>query len=84
MCSLEERPGIGYVSIHLTFERSGLGLRRKNTLPSFLGVPHRGRKFALLTILFLPAGALILEAVNNSLTEHEKKCLLVVENKRKQ
>ena len=48
-------------------------------MPSVLGVPHRGRKFALLTILFLPAGALILEAVDNSFTEHEKKCLLEVE-----
>ena len=46
-------------------------------MPSFLEVPHRGRKFALLTILFLPAGALILEAVDNSFTEHERKCFLI-------
>ena len=84
MCSLKERPGIGYVFIHLTFERSGLGLRRKKHFAEFSRSTPRGREFALLTILFLRAGALILEAVNNSLTEHEKKCLLVVENKRKQ
>ena len=85
MCSLEERPGIGYVFIHLTFEGSGLGLRRKKHFAEFSRSTPRGRKFALLTILFLRAGALILEAVENSqlnsLTEHERKCFLEVEIK---
>ena len=51
-------------------------------MPNFLrGVPYRRQEFALLTILFIPAGALILDTVNNSLTEHKKKCLSVVEKK---
>ena len=81
MCSLEERPGIGYVFIHFTFEGSGLGLRRKKHFAEFSRSTPRGREFALLTIFLFPAGALILDTVNNSLTEHEKKCLLVIENK---
>ena len=81
MCSLEERPGIGYVFIHLTFERSGLGLRRKKHFAEFSRSTPRGREFALLTILFLRAGALILDTVNNSLTEHERKYFLEVEIK---
>ena len=84
MCSLEERPGIGYIFIHLTFERSGLGLRRKKHFAEFSRSTLREWEFALLTILFLRAGALILEAVDNSLTEHERKCFLEVEIKRKQ
>ena len=35
LCSLEERPGIGYVFMHLTFERSGLSLRRKKQFTKF-------------------------------------------------
>ena len=81
MCSVEERPGIGYIFIHLTFEGSGLGLRRKKHFAEFSRSTPRRQEFALLTMLFLRAGALILDTVNNSLTEHEKKCLLEVENK---
>ena len=46
-------------------------------MPNFLrGVPHRRREFALLTILFLPLGALILDTVNNFFTEHEKEMII--------
>ena len=67
MCFLEERPRIGYVFLHLTFERIGLGLRRKKKhFAEFSRSTPRGRKFALLTILFLRAGALIPEAVEGN------------------
>ena len=46
---------------------------RKKHFAEFSRSTPRGREFALLTILFLRAGALILETVNNSLTEHEKE-----------
>jgi len=62
------------------FERSGLGLRRKKHFAEFSRSIFRGREFALFTILFLLAGALILDTLNNSLTEHERKCFIEVEN----
>ena len=69
----------------LTFERSGLSLRRKKQFAKFSqrSTPQEAGICPVHNTLS-SCRCINFYTVKNSLTEHEKKCLLVVENKWRQ